>query len=71
MINVAWAASGGWGWLLNLGDGDTDFTEGPPQDLPAVVYQVDTGSGTGAGTFLQNATRIVSNTFILEKEIIY
>ena len=69
--NASWAASGGWGWLTNLGDGDTNYTEGPTQDLPAVVYQVDTGSGTGAGTFLQNAARIVSNTFVQEKENVY
>ncbi len=60
VANAAWAATGGWGFLANLGDGDTNFTESGTQDLTAAVYQVDTSSAAGAGKFMQNATRIVS-----------
>ena len=58
--NAAWAATGGWGFLANLGDGDTNYTEGGTQDLRAAVYQVDTSSAAGAGKFMQNATSITS-----------
>ncbi len=61
--NAAWAAIGGWGWLANLGDGDTNYTEGGTQDLRAAVYQVDTSSAAGAGKFMQNATPITSLDF--------
>ena len=61
VANAAWAAQGGWGWLVNLGDGDTNFTEGFPADLNAMVYQVDTSSAAGAGKFLQNAYRIATD----------
>jgi len=60
VTNAAWAAQGGWGFLVNLGDGDTNYYEysgAGNQDLPAAVYQVD--SATAAGKFLSNATRIV------------
>jgi len=59
--NAAWAAQGGWGWLANLGDGDTNYSEGGSSDLRAVVYQVD-GSSAG-GKFISNATRITSLDF--------
>jgi len=61
VANAAWAATGGWGFLVNLGDGDSNYTEGAPADLPAAVYQVDTSTAAGAGKFLQNATRIVND----------
>ena len=64
VANAAWAATGGWGWLANLGDGDTNFTEGAPVDLPAMVYQVDTSNAAGSGKFMQNAVRIVTDTEI-------
>jgi len=60
VANAAWAATGGWGFLTNLGDGDTDFSEGPFVDLSAAVYQVDTSNAAGSGKFLQNAVRLVS-----------
>jgi len=63
VANASWVASGGWGFLANLGDGDTNYTEGSPQDLPALVYQVDSSNAAGSGKFMQNATRIVSNNF--------
>ena len=63
VANAAWAATGGWGFLTNLGDGDTNFTEGAPADLPAAVYQVDTSNAAGSGKFLQNATHLVSHFF--------
>ena len=61
VANAAWAATGGWGWLANLGDGDTVYSEAASIDLAASVYQVDTSTAAGAGKFMQNATRIVSN----------
>ena len=64
VANAAWAATGGWGWLLNLGDGDSDYSEGftvgGGADLPAMVYQVDTSTAAGTGKFMANATRISS-----------
>jgi len=72
VVNAAWAAQGGWGWLLNLGDGDTNYTEGftigGGQDLPAMVYQVDTSNAAGTGKFMSNATRIESWDFALSLE---
>jgi hypothetical protein len=62
VANAAWAAVGGWGWLANLGDGDTNYTEGGTQDLRAAVYQVDTSSAAGSGKFMQNAMRITTFT---------
>jgi len=59
--NAAWAAQGGWGWLANLGDGDTNYSEGGSSDLRAIVYQVD-GSSAG-GKFISNATNITSLDF--------
>ncbi len=61
VANAAWAAQGGWGFLVNLGNGNTNFTEGSTIDLRAVVYQVDTSTAAGAGKFLQNATKIVND----------
>jgi len=61
VANAAWAATGGWGWLANLGNGNTDYAEAADIDLAASVYQVDTSSAAGAGKFMQNATRITSN----------
>jgi len=67
VANAAWAATGGWGFLANLGDGDTDYTEGftlgGGADLPAMVYQVDTSNAAGTGKFMTNATRIDSYDF--------
>ena len=72
VANAAWAAQGGWGFLLNLGDGDTNYSEGftigGGQDLPAMVYQVDTSTAAGAGKFMSNATRIESWDFALSLE---
>ncbi len=59
--NAAWAAIGGWGWFTNLGDGDNNYTESVTIDLRAAVYQVDTSSAAGAGKFMQNAIKIVSD----------
>ena len=60
VINAAWAAQGGWGWLVNLGDGDTN-SESNTIDLDAAVYQVDTSNAAGSGRFMSNAWRIVSD----------
>ncbi len=58
--NAAWSATGGWGYLANLGDGDANLSEGcfSTGDCDAVVYQVDTSSAAGAGKFMSNATMI-------------
>jgi hypothetical protein len=62
VANAAWAATGGWGWLANLGNGNTVANEtGAAGDLEAIVYQVDTSTAAGAGKFMSNATRIVSD----------
>lgn len=57
VANAAWAASGGWGYFVNLGDNAATTT-----DRDAVIYQVDTSSAAGAGKFMSNATPIVSWT---------
>jgi hypothetical protein len=59
--NAAWAAIGGWGWLTNLGNGNSNYTEGPLVDLRAAVYQVDTSNAAGTGKFMQNSIQIVSD----------
>jgi hypothetical protein len=59
VANAAWAATGGWGFLTNLGDNNS--TTGQVTDLAAAVYQVDTSSAAGSGKFLSNATRIASD----------
>jgi len=63
VANAAWAAQGGWGWLANLGDGDSNGNETQNAtnsgDLDAMVYQVD--SATAAGRFLLNSVRIKSD----------
>jgi hypothetical protein len=59
--NAAWAATGGWGYLTNLGDGNN--TGFQATDLDAIVYQVDTSSAAGAGKFMQNASRISSDSY--------
>ncbi len=61
--NAAWAAQGGWGFLANLGDNDTSFSEACSSsgDCDAAVYMVDTSTAAGAGKFMQNAHRIVSD----------
>ena len=59
--NAAWAVTGGWGYLNNLGDGNSTTGQAcgaGSGDCDAVVYQVDTSSAAGAGRFMQNATRI-------------
>jgi len=62
--NAAWAAQGGWGFLANLGDGDTNYSEGTTGgDLPVVVWQVDTSTAAGQGKFISNATEIVGLDF--------
>jgi hypothetical protein len=65
VANAAWAATGGWGWLTNLGNGNTDYTQGCDTagaiDCPAMVYQVDTSNAAGAGKFMSNATRVPSS----------
>jgi len=62
VANAAWAAQGGWGYLMNLGDGDavTGELQGGTNsgDNEAVVYQVDTS--TASGKFMTNATNISS-----------
>ena len=66
VANAAWAATGGWGYLTNRGDGNA--TPGERQtntaqgDLPAVVYQIDQllrQRGKPRG-FTSNATPIVT-----------
>jgi len=70
VANANWAAQGGWGFLENRGDGDTNIEYTAPgangglyftmtDDHQAVVYQVDQSSASGK--FMSNATRIVSN----------
>jgi hypothetical protein len=66
VANAAWAATGGWGWLTNLGNGNTAYNDACTSnslDCPAVVYQVDTSNAAGAGKFMSNATRIQSIDF--------
>jgi len=79
--NAAWAAQGGWGFLHNLGNNDTNWNElygiasiagSTPDnmsysfgtivanDLPAMIYQVD--SSSAGGKFMTNATRIESKS---------
>jgi len=84
--NAAWAAQGGWGFLHNLGNNDTNpyelygqaevtyvagfgagvsavsyaFGTFVANDLPAMIYQVD--SSSAGGKFLTNATRIESKS---------
>jgi len=63
VANAAWAAQGGWGYLVNMGDGDTtpDEAQGGTNsgDVDAVIYQVDTSSASGK--FMSNATNITSD----------
>jgi len=54
VANAGWAAQGGWGYLVNLGDNATTT-----RDNDAMVYQVD--SASAGGKFLSNATRIVTD----------
>jgi hypothetical protein len=64
VANAAWAATGGWGFLVNLGDGDSTTGElcaSGTGDCMAAVYQVDTSNAAGAGKFMQNATRIATD----------
>jgi hypothetical protein len=63
VANAAWAATGGWGFLTNLGNGNTNFSEGcgATLDCPAAVYQVDTSNAAGSGKFMDNATHLVSH----------
>jgi len=64
VANAAWAAQGGWGFLVNLGDNNANNGTSQPQggtnsgDLHAAVYQVD--SSSAAGKFISNATRITT-----------
>jgi len=62
VANAAWAAQGGFGYLANLGDGDTVIGEVQggtnSGDLGAAIYQIDTSSA--GGKFMSNATPIVS-----------
>jgi len=56
VANAGWAAQGGWGNLVNLGNNASTTISTNP--LSALVYQVDTSSA--GGKFLDNATRITS-----------
>jgi len=62
VANAAWAATGGWGFLTNLGDGNASFDNGDcasgTGDCDAMVYQIDTSTAAGSGKFLQTSTRI-------------
>jgi len=70
VANAAWAAQGGFGLLVNLGDNDTVgrfcgsnasgscSSSTDTDDLPAMVYQVD--SSSVGGKFMTNATRITT-----------
>jgi len=64
VANAAWAATGGWGYLANLGNGNALPAQTDPcsasGDCKAVVYQVDTSNAAGAGKFMSNATMITS-----------
>jgi len=59
VANAAWAATGGWGFLTNLGNGDAN-NDNNTTDRRAMVYQVDTSNAAGAGKFMSNATRLSS-----------
>jgi len=63
VANAAWAAQGGWGYLANLGDGDTvsDETQNATNsgDNDVWVYQID--SAAAGGKFMTNATKIRSD----------
>jgi len=62
VANAAWAATGGWGYLDNLGNNsgiDGETCANGTGDCDAIVYQVDTS--TAAGSFMSNATRITSD----------
>ncbi len=52
VANPAWAAQGGWGYLLAL-DTATDLNE-------AIVYQIDRSNAAGAGKFMSTLTTIAS-----------
>jgi len=64
VANAAWAAQGGWGYLVNLGDNNAGNGSGQSQggtnggDLAAALYQVD--SSSAGGKFITNATRITT-----------
>jgi len=76
VTNAAWAAQGGWGFLNNMGDGDSYpfdlvfFSSGGRastanilKDFPAMVYQVD--SSSAGGKFMSNATSIESKDSVM------
>ena len=59
VANAAWAATGGWGYLANIGNGNaTTDACNATGDCKAVVYQVDSSNAAGAGKFMTNATMI-------------
>ena len=59
VANAAWAAQGGWGYLVNLGNGNAvDDGCSVTGDCDAAVYQVDTSNA--AGKFMSNATAITT-----------
>jgi len=53
VTNAAWAAQGGWGNLVNIGDGNAGNGSDSPQggtnagDMDAFIYQVDSSSAGG------------------------
>jgi len=61
VANAAWAAQGGWGYLANLGNGNSVTDDcSATGDCKTVVYQVDTSNAAGTGKFMSNATMIRS-----------
>ena len=61
VANAAWAVQGGWGYMKNLGDGDSSSGENCASgtgDCNATVYQVDSSNAAGTGRFMTNATMI-------------
>jgi len=59
VANPGWAAQGGWGNFVNLGNNNN--TAISTSDRDALVYQVDTSMA--GGKFVDNATRIVSDNW--------
>jgi len=59
VANAGWAAQGGWGNLVNLGNNNN--TAVSTSQLKAAVYQVDTAMA--AGKFVDNATRITTQQY--------
>jgi len=62
VTNAAWAAQGGWGFLVNFGDGDANVEYTAPGLLSASEsYTVGDDHPAIGGKFMTNAVRIINN----------